>query len=118
MARQQFQSLFCQRFRCPLEKYKGRAFRKCLYWHAKLLAPVLRRLHPDFFEDDIKVIRSLGEATGMRDAEVDILNFHDANLGHPSFWRTGFKIRVSGRKAGRLADELFAAEREAGGEGR
>jgi hypothetical protein len=86
-----------------------------LYWHAKLLAPLLRRLNPDFFADDFRFIRYLGESTGVRDAEVDVMNFHDLNVGNPSFWRTGLRFRVSGRKAGRLADELFTTEREAGG---
>ena len=86
----------------------------CLYSHARLLAPVVRRLNPDFFAEDFKFIRYLGAAAGSRDADVDVLNFHDLNLGKPSFWRTGLKIRVSGRKASRLAHALFTAEREAG----
>jgi hypothetical protein len=69
---------------------------------------------PDFFAEDFKFIRYLGAATGLREADVDVMNFRDVNLGKPRFWRTGFKIRVSGRKASRLAHELFAAQREAG----
>jgi hypothetical protein len=113
VATQQFQFLFCQRFRCPASAYELRAFRKCLYWHARLLAPVLRRLTPGFFAEDFKFIRNLGESTGVRDADVDVKNFHDVNSGKPSFWRTGWRVRVSGRKASRLARELFRAEREA-----
>ena len=73
----------------------------------------MRRLSPDFFAEDFKFIRYLGESTGLREVGVDLLNFRAANLGKPSFWRTGMKIRVSGRKASRLAQDLFAAEREA-----
>jgi hypothetical protein len=114
VATQQFQVLFCQRFHCPPSEYEARAFRKCLYWHAKWLAPVLRRLRPDFFAEDFKFIRNLGESTGKRDADVDVANFHDVNTGKPSFWRTGWKIRVSGRKASRLAHELFSTKRQGG----
>jgi hypothetical protein len=78
-----------------------------------LLAPVVRRLKPEFFTEDFKFIRYLGESTGVREISADLMNFRDANLGKPSFWRTGLKIRVSGRKANRLAQRLFAAEREA-----
>ena len=112
MATQPFQSLFCQRFGCPASAYEPRAFRRCLYWHAKLLAPVLLRLNPGFFAEDFKFIHNLGESTGVRETDVDVLNFRDVNLGNPSFWRTGLRIRVSGRKASRLARELF--RREAG----
>ena len=113
MARQNFQLLVCQRFHCPTSEYEERVFRKCLYWHARLLAPVVRRLNPDFFTEDFKFIRYLGESTSLRETNADLMNFRDANLGKPSFWRTTLKIRVSGRKANRLAQRLFAAEREA-----
>ena len=113
MARQKFQLLACQRFNCPPSEYEARVFGKCLYWHARLLAPVVQRLSPDFFVEDFKFIRYLGESTGLREVGVDLLNFRAANLGKPSFWRTGLKIRVSGRKVSRLAQQLFAAEREA-----
>ena len=89
-------------------------FRKCLYWHARLLAPMVRILKPDFFAEDFKFIRFLGAATDLQEATVDLLNFRDMNLGKRSFWRTDLKIRVSGRKASRLVHELYRAEREAG----
>ena len=114
MASQQFQVLFCQRFKCPASEYEARAFRQCLYWHARLLAPVVRMLKPDFFAADFKFIRYLGEVTDLQEATVDLLNFRDMTLSKRGFWRTDLKIRVSGRKASRLARELFAAKREAG----
>jgi hypothetical protein len=103
----QLQSLFCQRFNCPLSEYEERAFKKCLYWRARLLAPLVRRLDPEFFAADRRFIRYLGAATDLREANVDALNFQSSNRAHPSLWRTGLKIRVSGRKATMLAQQLF-----------
>ncbi len=114
VATQQLQVLFCQRFRCPPSAYEARAFRRCLYLHAKLLAPLLQRLKPEVFAQDFRFIRHLGESTSLQEATVDLLNFRDVNLGRPSFWRTDLRIRVSGRKASRLAHDLFRAERETG----
>ena len=111
MAKHNFQLLVCQRFNCPTSEYEEKVFRKCLYWHARLLAPVVRRLNPDFFTEDFKFIRYLGESTSLRETNADLMNFRDANLGKPSFWRTTLKIRVSGRKASRLARQLFTADR-------
>ena len=68
---------------------------------------------PDFFKEDFKFIRYWGASTGVRETNADLMNFRDANLGRPSFWRTTLKIRVSGRKASRLAQQVFAAEKEA-----
>ena len=59
-------------------------------------------------DEDFKFVRHLGASMDFREVMVDISNFRTANQGNPSFWRTGLKIRVSSRKAARLAKELFA----------
>ncbi len=69
---------------------------------------MLVKLKPDFFAQDFQFVRYLGESTGSKEVVVDLLNFRDANLGRRNFWRTALKLRVSGRKAGRLAQQLFA----------
>jgi hypothetical protein len=114
VATPQFQVLFCRRFNCSLSEYEERAFRKCLYRHARLLAPVLRKLKPDLFAEDFKFIRYLGASTGLSKAGLDLLDFRHVNLDKRSFWRIGLRIRLSSRKASRLAEELFAQEIEAG----
>jgi hypothetical protein len=113
VANREFQALFCERFGCPPSEYERRAFRKCLYWHARWLAPVMGKLNSNFFAEDFKFIRYLGESTGLQEVGADLLNYQDANAGRLSFWRTTLKFRVSGRKANRLARELFRPEGEA-----
>ena len=108
MPTRQFQVLFCKRFNCPPSEYEERAFKKCLYWHAKLLAPVSRKLNPDFFAEDFKFIHYLGEASGSREVRASAADFHDTNLARRSLWRTSLRIRVSGRKAARLAQRLLS----------
>ena len=108
MPAQQFQVLFCERFDCPPSEYEERAFRECLYWQAKILAPVLRKLKPDFFEEDFNFIHYLGEASGSREVRASAADFQDVNFARRSFWRTTLRIRVSGGKAMRLAQRLFS----------
>ena len=108
MAHLSLKSLFCTKFGCSAAEYEKRAFRKCLYWHARLLAPLLRNIKPHFFLEDFKFIRYLGESEGVRDATADVKNYNDVNRGSRSLLRTGLKIRVSGRKAHRLVHELFS----------
>jgi len=103
----QLQVLFCQRFHCDRAEFDERAFRQCLYWHARLLAPLLRWLRPGFFDKDLKFIRYLGAATDWEEAKVDINNFCLVNLGEPSLGRQDLRLRVSGRKASRLARDLL-----------
>ena len=113
MALLYFKSLFCEKFGCSLAAYEERAFRKCLYRHARFLAPVIRKISPDYFLEDFKFIRYLGESLGVRDAMVDIRNYSDVNRRNAEFLRTGLKIRVSGQKANRLVRQLFQQAQEA-----
>ena len=114
MVRREFKALFCERFHCPPAEYEARAFRKCLYWHARFLAPVLRILKRDFFAEDVKLIQYLGEVTGLREANLEVLTFQDANRTKSGFLRTDLRIRVSGRKAASLAQHLFSQARRNG----
>jgi hypothetical protein len=107
-----FKFLFCERVNCPPSEYETRAFKECLYWHARLLAPVLQRVKADWFGKDFKFIRYLGEATDVREANAEAAGFHDANFASRDFCRSRLKIRVSGRKATTLANELFSGTRE------
>jgi hypothetical protein len=104
---QQFQAVFCQHFNCPLSGYEQRAFRELLYSHARLVAPVLATLRPDFFAEDFRFIRYLGEATDLREAKASAAEFQDSNAARRGFLRTRLRIRVSGWKATQLAHRLF-----------
>jgi uncharacterized protein YjbI with pentapeptide repeats len=104
---QQLRNLFCRQFNCPPSDYEERAFRELLFRHARLVAPVVRKLRPNLFAEDFKFIRYLGEAPDFREAKAHAADFQDANLARKSFWRTTLKIRVSGGKAIKLAQQLF-----------
>ena len=103
-----FQRRFCERFGCLSNQYENRAFRELLYGHAKLIAPIVRGVRPDFFAEDLEFIRDLGQATDLREANASALCFQDANRARPSLWRRRLRIRVSGGKAVRLAGKLFS----------
>ena len=78
-----------------------------LYWHARFLAPVLRTIKPDFFVRDFEFIRYLGNALDARQARVDALDFKDMDRKHWRLLHSGLRIRVSHRKARRLAFQLL-----------
>lgn len=111
MTTARFKDLFCRRYGCEVEHFERRAFRRLLYGHAKLIAPVLRLIHPRMFAEDFKFISYLGDSEGFRDASVDVLNFNDVNRGNPGLVRGTLRIRVSGRKATRMAKQLFGVRR-------
>lgn len=106
------QQLFCKRFGCPEAEYEEQAFKRCLYWHARLLAPFLRLLMPDLFIQDLKFIRYLGAATDWQEAKTDVNNFHVFNEGKTVFLRETLRLRVSGKKASDLARQLLGRARD------
>ena|SRR5579862_1775249 len=107
MARLPLKSLFCEKFGCPPGDYEERAFRKCLYWHARVLAPVIRVVKPDFFQEDLKLIGYLGEAEGVRDATADLVEYSYLNRAHGRFMHANLNLRVSGKKASQMVNQLF-----------
>ena len=108
MVARQFLVLFSHEFECPLSDNEQRAFGQLLYWHARPVAELVRKIWPDFFADDFNFIRCLGETTNLREVKATAAEFRDTNVARQNFWRTGLKIRVSGRIATRLARELFS----------
>jgi len=107
--RQSFKSCFCERFGCPDSEYEERALKKCLYLHARCLAPVLRLFRPDFFAKDSSFVDYLGKTTERRDATSEVLSFQDSNRAR-GFLRKTLRIRASGRKASVLAGKLLGRE--------
>ena len=106
-ATRDLKSLFRERFKCPPSEYEKRALRKCLYFHAGMIAPLLRLLKPRGFERDRVFIDDLGKAENWQAVmeEVGALRCQDAF--RPQFMRKTLRLRVSGRKAATLADKLF-----------
>jgi hypothetical protein len=100
-------SLFCKRFKCPPSEFGKRALRKCLYLHARIIAPLLDWLNPSCFERDRVFIDYFGKATTQKEvtAEREALKYQDHT--EPRFARRALRIRISSRKAGKLAAKLF-----------
>ena len=107
IANMSFKSLFCEKYKCSPAEYEERAFRTVLYWHARLLAPLIRLVMPGHFQEDFKFIQYLGNAADARQAKVDVLDFKDVDRKHWRLLHSTFRLRVSHRKARRLAFQIF-----------
>ena len=108
-SKRELRSLFCEQFTCAPADFEKRVFWKCLYPHARIIAPLLCLILPALFERDHHFIRCLGHAKNWQDVKVDILDLHYEDRFHPRFLRNALRLRVSRRKAKRLAAGLFAA---------
>ena len=100
-------SLFCERYHCAPAEFEERAFRTCLYWRARLLAPLLRKIQPGYFDRDFALIRYLAKTPGRRDAINELAAFMEANEARGGFARKFLRIRISARKASELIGRVF-----------
>jgi len=100
-------SLFCERFDCPPAAYEKRALRKCLYLHARIISPFLNLLNTDYFERDRVFIDYFGKAKDLTEVAAEVAALHYQDLTEPRFARKALRIRLSARKASKLARRLF-----------
>jgi hypothetical protein len=101
-----FREAVCAKLGCAPEAYAQTVFWHCLYSHARLPAKVLARLRPNFFEDDLDLIRVVDDAE-TRAAfrrEMDLHRYHHPLQG---FLREVLRIRVSGKKLTHLATQVL-----------
>jgi len=112
-------ALFCEEHGCAPPEFEERAFRACLYWRARLLAPLIRLIWPSYFNTDFEFIRYLAETPGRRDAMNELAGYVEANDARGGFARRVLRIRISSRKTSvlieRLFDRLVVGERPGGG---
>ena len=100
-------SVFCERFNCPPSEFEQRALRKCLYFPAQLTAPLLRLFDQDWFARDLAFIRLLGDAKDWKQVMAELDAYHFREHLHPGYARTKLRLRVSARKANKMAFDLF-----------
>src|SRR5208283_3754478 len=106
-AARELRALFCERFGCPPSEFEKRALRKCLYLHARISAPLLRRLDPGWFERDLSFIQYFGNAKDRQEVTDAVAALHYREHLQPRFVRNTLRLRLSVRKADRLAVDLF-----------
>ncbi len=106
-AARDLKSLFCEKFGCAPSKFERRALRKCRYFHARLIAPLTRLIIPGVRQRDLEFIDYFGKARSRQQATAEIADLHYIDRAEPLFARRTLRLRISIRKARKLADVLF-----------
>lgn len=106
MSQPDLQTRFCEKHGCTRSEYAQRAFRHCLYPHARLVASFLRMFAPRYFLRDELLIRCVGMAADANDVQREVDTFQDSNRQRWSLLRDTLLIRVSGRRVMALFDTL------------
>jgi hypothetical protein len=100
-------SLFCEFHHCPPEEFEERAFRACLYWRARPLAPILRAILRHYFDPDYAFIHYLAKTPGRRDAMNELAAYVETSKVKGGFARNFLHIRISPRKTSKLIARIF-----------
>jgi hypothetical protein len=104
-----FQDRFCSRHRIPRDQFNDLLFRKGLFLHARLLAPIATRLWPNFFAEDLQFIQEIANVTCPDIVHFEINRFHGRNVREKRWMRRVARIRMSGRKLQKINRQLFKA---------
>ncbi len=93
-----FKEAFCHRYRCPATEYEQRVFRYCLYRRAIPLAALLQQLQPGFFREEVELTQRLASDTGLEEIHASVRDYQFSNQRHRHWLRTGWRMRMSGRR--------------------
>jgi len=115
MTEKTFSELYCERHGLKPEQYESVVLRRALYPHARLLAPFLRLLWPDYFAADLDFVRSVARLRRFREFSNEAEEFahHPANRG---FARLTVNLRVSSRTLRHMVRATLHPELEDDGE--
>jgi len=105
-----FKTLWCEKHRCPASEYQQRVFGLCLHRHAVLLAPLITRLSPSFFEEVMGFIREAGTARTRDELVTEVNRFYGRNVRDKNWFRNTFALRVSAARFLSLSHDVFSAK--------
>jgi hypothetical protein len=102
-----FQTAFCEHFGCTPNRYESELLRRGLFRHAVPLACLIRRFKPQFFVEDLDLIREVGKMTSPELFKNEVNYFYGRNLRHKNWLRSAFRIRISGSRMLRIRRRVF-----------
>lgn len=111
MTEKTFAELYCEKHGLRAEDYETVVLRRALYPHARLLAPFLRLMRPEYFAADLDFVRSVARLRRFREFFYESEEFahHPANRG---FSRLTVNLRISSRTLRRMVRATLHPELE------
>jgi hypothetical protein len=106
-----FKEAYCDYFRCRPDRFEKSLFRRGLNPHARPLALLIRWFAPDYFREDLALIRELGEIKNPSLFNYE-LNVFKGRIQRENKWlKRTCLIRVSGRRLARIRTRIFGVPR-------
>ena len=102
-----FREAFCALTGTPLPQFETALFRRCLYFHARFVAPILLKINSAFFDEDFDAIREIESVKCPEVLTMEIARFHGRNKRDSNWLRRWFLIRISGKRLTRWKTRCF-----------
>lgn len=97
-----FREIYCEKHQCSPEQFGRRIFWRCLYPHARPLAPLFLLLNYEYFAADRALISCVADAVTMKRVRDEVRDyFWDSN--NRGWLRRTVNIRLSGQRLKNLA---------------
>ncbi len=100
-----FRERYCRRWALRPEEFDDHAFRRGLYWHARLLRPLLEMLD-GHFAPDREFLRVVADLRSRRLFQAEAAEFHSGVAGR-RFLRRWLRLRVSAERTRLLMEECW-----------
>jgi hypothetical protein len=94
---------------CTSKDYERVVLAKTLPPLARLLSPVLLKIDPGFFFNDIEIIRELARCSSLRELDMEYVRQRGYIRGREGFLRRRLRLRVSRDRVLALAEKVFAS---------
>ena len=100
-----FKTAFCERFRCPPEKYPRAVLARSLLFPGWICFFLARLIVADAFRGEHSLAKHVGRASTVREVKDEIDFYHHKYLSETKL-RSALGVRVSGQKLIKLARDL------------
>lgn len=104
---QTLRDLFLSSTSCPPEEFEREVLFHCA--HTPALVRLAWQLDPDFFLNDLQLIRAAGLSRTFSDCRHEVEAFRRANPPR-GFVRKTLRVRLSGQKLLKMASRLFLSK--------
>jgi len=102
-----FKQLFCRYTHSPAEKFEQTLFKRSLYPHARIVAPLLLRFYPGIFREDLAVVQELASVESPDVFQMEVSRFYGRNVRDSNSLRKLLLIRLSGKRLLKWKSKCF-----------
>jgi len=93
-----FRERFCEHTGCASDQFEQRVLRRALHRRSLPLALLIRALHPEYFDFELRTLRYLGNSESTSEFRAELDSYRSEYRRKGGILRNAFAVRLSGRR--------------------